>query len=186
MKKYEVCVGFTVSAYIETTVEADSIEQLHEKLDELLAEGGGDEAADVCWDSADDYRVVSVYGEDHKQLEVPAELQGGKNLAEKNGFVVKNSTVHVDSSTGAGNSASGVGENATKEQSQSGYANGAPTTERKGKVLVTVEGGVIQNVEHEPGIEVEVHDYDVEGYDMLALEELRTDADGHQFALRAF
>jgi len=134
MKKYEVCVGFTVSAYIETTVEADSIEQLHAKLGELLAAGGGDEAAEVCWDSADDYRVVSVYSDDHKQLEVPAELQGLRQ-----------------------------------------------------KVLVTMEGGVIQNVEHEPGIEVEVHDYDIEFYDMEGLNEnVRTDDSGDRYAMRTF
>ena len=56
-----------------------------------------------------------------------------------------------------------------------------PTEEPvKGEVRVTVEGGVVQNVQHPPGIPVIVRDYDIDRNDEGA-DLLPTDENGDRF-----
>lgn len=46
------------------------------------------------------------------------------------------------------------------------------------KIIVTIEGGVVQFIAHIPsGVIVEVHDYDTDGVEE---EKLRTDKDGNK------
>jgi hypothetical protein len=53
-----------------------------------------------------------------------------------------------------------------------------------GPVVVTVEGGVVQNVDNvPPGVTVEVHDYDLQGDEETGLA---TDADGNRYRLGTY
>jgi hypothetical protein len=50
------------------------------------------------------------------------------------------------------------------------------------KVVVTVEGGMVSEVICPPGVEVEVRDYDVEGFDMCGdTGDLRVDDQGYRY-----
>jgi hypothetical protein len=45
------------------------------------------------------------------------------------------------------------------------------------QVIVTVKGGLVQGVDHTPGVEVIVRDYDCDG----ATVPLKTDEEGHEY-----
>jgi len=59
-KTYTVRIAFDVTGYVETEMEGDSLEELRAKVEAFRDEGAGDEAAEICWDTSREYRVVSV------------------------------------------------------------------------------------------------------------------------------
>src|SRR5262249_9971865 len=67
--KYEVVFGLTVQAYGCAEVEADSINDLRQKVEELIDDNGGDENVEIAWDTADDYRVVIVRDESNNEVD---------------------------------------------------------------------------------------------------------------------
>jgi len=62
--------------------------------------------------------------------------------------------------------------------------NVGPAAGAAASIVVTVEGGVVQNVDNvPPGVTVEVHDYDLQGDEDTRVE---TDADGNRYRLGTY
>lgn len=60
MAKYHVGFGVTIQAYADVKIEARDEKELIAKLAEFLASKVGDEEFGVEWETADDYRIVTV------------------------------------------------------------------------------------------------------------------------------
>lgn len=68
--KYSASFGMTVQAYGTVEIEADSLEQLWEKANDVLDDNCDAVRFEMEWGSADDYRVVRVLDEADKYVDV--------------------------------------------------------------------------------------------------------------------
>ncbi len=72
--KYTLWFGFTVSVYGSVEIEANTQEELEQAIEAVLDDGGGDTRVEVDWDSADDYRAVSLRDDRGNSTELPESI----------------------------------------------------------------------------------------------------------------